>query len=116
MLCRRNTKSKTSQERFCARVGINEKDKAVAENWQRQEKISTVFAETDKIALENKLQNNVSVITTDSDKFALENKVQKISTDNCGSPITMIKKRLIFRRNTKSKTSRDRFYACVGVN
>ena len=72
--------------RFCACIGNEEIDKAVDENWQRQKKISAGIAETDKVALENKLQKNASVVTTEPHKFALENKVQKISIDNCGSP------------------------------
>ena len=55
-ILRINAKSKTLRERFYSRVGINEIDNSVVENWQHQKKISEGIAETDKVALENKLQ------------------------------------------------------------
>ena len=55
-ILRRSTKSKALQERFYARVGIKEIDNAATEDWQHQKKASAGIAETDKVALENKLQ------------------------------------------------------------
>ena len=102
-ILRRNTKIKTLREVFYARVGIDEIGKAVAENWQRQKKISTGIAETDKVAIGNKLQKNASAVTTEPHKFALENKVQKISSDNCGSLMKMIKHEKYLEETLKAR-------------